>query len=197
MAMIKCPECNHEVSDKASSCPKCGFGLASIELRKTIKENKSIGCFTTVKEDIAVYLELKKKLYSAGFLTMVKMTLLMMTIVLVPFLFYKEHRDEKKLKKMSKDINQCMQKVFLNVSHEEANLYFNSIESNVLFDSSSQDVLMTDIYIHATKLDADAILLGNMDSSTKTYVRSNDKGKVNTKSVTTHSNTVTFFKLKV
>lgn len=24
MALIKCPECNSEVSDKAKSCPKCG-----------------------------------------------------------------------------------------------------------------------------------------------------------------------------
>ena len=24
MAIIKCPECQNEVSDKASSCPKCG-----------------------------------------------------------------------------------------------------------------------------------------------------------------------------
>ncbi len=25
MAMINCPECNEEVSDSASKCPKCGF----------------------------------------------------------------------------------------------------------------------------------------------------------------------------
>ena len=24
MAMIKCPECGHQVSDKAKSCPNCG-----------------------------------------------------------------------------------------------------------------------------------------------------------------------------
>lgn len=27
MALINCPECNHEVSDKASSCPHCGYEL--------------------------------------------------------------------------------------------------------------------------------------------------------------------------
>ncbi len=27
MALIKCPECGHEVSDKASSCPNCGYPL--------------------------------------------------------------------------------------------------------------------------------------------------------------------------
>ena len=25
MTLIKCPECNHEVSDKAQACPNCGF----------------------------------------------------------------------------------------------------------------------------------------------------------------------------
>ena len=27
MAMIKCPECSHDISDKAKSCPHCGFPL--------------------------------------------------------------------------------------------------------------------------------------------------------------------------
>lgn len=25
MALIKCPECGNEISDKAASCPHCGF----------------------------------------------------------------------------------------------------------------------------------------------------------------------------
>ena len=27
MAMIKCPECHNDVSDKAIACPHCGFGV--------------------------------------------------------------------------------------------------------------------------------------------------------------------------
>lgn len=27
MALINCPECNHQISDKALSCPQCGFPL--------------------------------------------------------------------------------------------------------------------------------------------------------------------------
>ena len=27
MALIKCPECNHEISDKAKMCPNCGYEL--------------------------------------------------------------------------------------------------------------------------------------------------------------------------
>ena len=28
MAIIKCPECNHEVSDQAAHCPFCGIDIA-------------------------------------------------------------------------------------------------------------------------------------------------------------------------
>ncbi len=37
MALINCPECGKEVSDKASQCPNCGFGvLAYIEMQEKI-----------------------------------------------------------------------------------------------------------------------------------------------------------------
>ena len=29
MALIKCPECGQEVSDKSAMCPRCGFPIAS------------------------------------------------------------------------------------------------------------------------------------------------------------------------
>ena len=39
MALIKCPECGKEVSDKAKACPHCGFEIAQQ------KQNKSrLGC---------------------------------------------------------------------------------------------------------------------------------------------------------
>lgn len=31
MALIKCPECGRDVSDKAKSCPNCGFPVEEIE----------------------------------------------------------------------------------------------------------------------------------------------------------------------
>lgn len=34
MALIKCPECNREISDKASICPHCGFPISSKESNK-------------------------------------------------------------------------------------------------------------------------------------------------------------------
>lgn len=31
MAIIKCPECGHDVSDKATSCPHCGFNISTLK----------------------------------------------------------------------------------------------------------------------------------------------------------------------
>lgn len=37
MALIKCPECGKEVSDRAESCPVCGFPLANEKNKGRIK----------------------------------------------------------------------------------------------------------------------------------------------------------------
>ena len=33
MALIKCPECNKEVSDRAVTCPHCGYQLRNVQNR--------------------------------------------------------------------------------------------------------------------------------------------------------------------
>lgn len=40
MALISCPECEKEVSDKAKSCPNCGFPFKEAYVQKV--EIKSI-----------------------------------------------------------------------------------------------------------------------------------------------------------
>ena len=35
MALIKCPECQHEVSEHAVSCPNCGFGIKNLPTNPT------------------------------------------------------------------------------------------------------------------------------------------------------------------
>jgi predicted amidophosphoribosyltransferase len=39
MALINCVECNHEVSDKASSCPKCGAPISGLGSSADLGEN--------------------------------------------------------------------------------------------------------------------------------------------------------------
>ena len=43
MALIKCNECGHKVSDKAKTCPKCGVGIEEMQLekQKAKKQTKS------------------------------------------------------------------------------------------------------------------------------------------------------------
>lgn len=36
MALIKCTKCGHEISDKATVCPKCGNIIAIVEEKKNI-----------------------------------------------------------------------------------------------------------------------------------------------------------------
>lgn len=44
MAIIKCPECNNNVSDKAESCPSCAFPINKKLKTEKAPENKE-GCF--------------------------------------------------------------------------------------------------------------------------------------------------------
>lgn len=41
MALIKCPECGKDVSDKASACIQCGFPLSNMEPEASEPENKN------------------------------------------------------------------------------------------------------------------------------------------------------------
>ncbi len=36
MALVACPECNQQVSDKAAACPQCGHPIATAPTRQTI-----------------------------------------------------------------------------------------------------------------------------------------------------------------
>ena len=37
MALVNCPECGNEISDKAQSCPKCGYPIACIIKKERFK----------------------------------------------------------------------------------------------------------------------------------------------------------------
>jgi uncharacterized membrane protein YvbJ len=40
MALIKCTECDNEVSDKASACPKCGAPIEKVQEQKSVEAEK-------------------------------------------------------------------------------------------------------------------------------------------------------------
>ncbi|OGY35235.1 MAG: hypothetical protein A3D99_01010 [Candidatus Andersenbacteria bacterium RIFCSPHIGHO2_12_FULL_45_11] len=41
MALIKCPECKKEISDKAGACPSCGYSVKAITVEQTSKKYKN------------------------------------------------------------------------------------------------------------------------------------------------------------
>ena len=59
MALIKCPECNLQVSDKAISCPHCGYPLDSKAIKRqynksTKRKRITNGFGTKISEDLSV-----------------------------------------------------------------------------------------------------------------------------------------------
>jgi uncharacterized membrane protein YvbJ len=56
MALITCPECNSEISNRAASCPKCGAPIASIS--ETPRKGDYI---PYTDQEVAVMLSKKKK----------------------------------------------------------------------------------------------------------------------------------------
>ncbi len=42
MALIKCPECKNQVSDKAVTCPHCGFPIAQTLAQDNESENNEM-----------------------------------------------------------------------------------------------------------------------------------------------------------
>lgn len=68
MALIKCPECGQEISDKALTCPKCGNPLKDINkitqqspvvIERTKKKWKLVKLFSVIFLIIGIYLSLK------------------------------------------------------------------------------------------------------------------------------------------
>lgn len=45
MALMKCPECNKQISDKAKSCPECGYPINNINtaLKKSAESVGNLG----------------------------------------------------------------------------------------------------------------------------------------------------------
>jgi DNA-directed RNA polymerase subunit RPC12/RpoP len=49
MALIKCPECDKEISDTAKDCPSCGFHIVQKgeKTKKVGKQMMATGCLLT------------------------------------------------------------------------------------------------------------------------------------------------------
>ena len=53
MALMKCPECEKEISDKAASCPHCGYQVINISDNKKTAKKKS-STLEGIKKDLFI-----------------------------------------------------------------------------------------------------------------------------------------------
>lgn len=57
MALITCPECGKEISDKAENCPNCGYVLVKNELPKIRRTELTPNSRSSSQEDFVLPLE--------------------------------------------------------------------------------------------------------------------------------------------
>lgn len=50
MALLKCPECKHDVSDKATACPHCGYPMNSPTSTNHVSEMANLQNYLTGTE---------------------------------------------------------------------------------------------------------------------------------------------------
>lgn len=56
MALIKCPECGQEVSDKAIQCPRCAYPIAELRTDGVVRIKMSVISQTvTARQKVSVY----------------------------------------------------------------------------------------------------------------------------------------------
>lgn len=53
MALVSCPECNKEISDKAQRCPHCGYPIAA-NISKTTEKEEQLCCPKCFSKEIFV-----------------------------------------------------------------------------------------------------------------------------------------------
>ena len=54
MALIKCPECGQEVSDRSKACPKCGFPIEELSPSGSVKIKLSKGNAISDKQKVII-----------------------------------------------------------------------------------------------------------------------------------------------
>lgn len=60
MALIKCPECKKKMSDKARSCPHCGYIITLFDISKTKSESKTQKIVGTIIIGILIIIVINK-----------------------------------------------------------------------------------------------------------------------------------------
>lgn len=83
MALIKCPECGKEISDKAKSCPHCGYELERNKQRDEIKSNDNIEEYIKSKESLEKLNDESEKIKKKRRIIIVSVLLVFFLVIIV------------------------------------------------------------------------------------------------------------------
>lgn len=53
MALINCPECGKEVSDKAKACPNCAYPIAKLKESNVVEHNEATETETQQNKEVS------------------------------------------------------------------------------------------------------------------------------------------------
>lgn len=180
MAMIICSECGSEVSDQAVACPKCGVNQSSIAMIEKIKENRKHPCKDNLPNLIHECDEaLKEKWFTNRFVVFIYAMLSLVLIfffygsgfLVLAYIIYLEYKAKKDIKEALSRTIPCLKNIYPIVDANTITSKFDYVSRNekltvVGGDREKMDYM---IYSRAYKLGADAIIINNQDTTTKTY----------------------------
>jgi len=182
MAMIICSECGSEVSDQAVACPKCGVNQSSIAMIEKIKENRKDPCKDNlpnlIHECDEAYRERWFDNNAIYILLSVPLILLYgLGVLLIAYILYLGYKKEKEIKEALSRTLPCLKKIYPIVDANAITSKFDYVSRNekLTVVGGEREKMDYMIYSRAYKLGADAIIINNQDTTTKTY------GSVSTK----------------
>lgn len=151
MALIKCPECGKEISDKAGKCPHCGYPIEEIEKNNATKPNennavRSIIVEENKKDENPNHPESKKLLNKKSFFYAIGAIIIVICIGI--FLYsqiqLKENLENQKSKmvKLLKDIDTLKNEVYFDEVHNEEITILKN-DSNIAFKERNLSAMET------------------------------------------------------
>jgi len=87
MALIYCPECNKEISDKAKSCPRCGYPISGRSAVMQQAQGYASQCIITTRE-IASECTAKDAIGCLSLIVCISGSIAILTIIIMSVIGY-------------------------------------------------------------------------------------------------------------
>lgn len=150
MALIKCPECGREISDKAGKCPYCGYPIEEIEKNNTTNDgNNEVGDIVVEenkKDENLNKPERKKAINKKKIFCIIGAIIIVICtgIFVYSRIQLKEdlENENKKMVKLLKDIDKLKDEVYFDESYDEKITALKD-DANIAFKEKKLSALKT------------------------------------------------------